>query len=162
MIETTDWVARWLAIIAIVVGLVSPTITWRIWRRSGSKIRAKLRLDTPGHNRLEDRIKAEVQVMGTQAATIKKVILFQKKRTAVVQGQQQFEWVQLCEMKPEDGSSLPQAVEPTAYLTCSIEMQALGAIIGWDKTVQLCAYATRGDDKRVHSKLLSVKVPTAP
>lgn len=157
---TTDWLARGLGIAGILVGLVSPTVTYFIWRRSGSRLKVTLRQVDLTSNRLEDVVRIEVRVQGSQAAMIRRIDLGQRVPTIVIQGNQKYETEWFIEAHPTDGGEpLGRLVAPTDLVTADVPIADIAARTGWDRRVFVQARATRGDGLAKVSKVVTVTLP---
>lgn len=162
MVGEADWWARGLALAAIAVGLIAPTVTLVIWNRR-SRLKVTITHVTPTQNRLEDVIRIEVQGHGSQPAVVRRIELGQRVPTIVQGGNQQYGVKSFTDAQPTDGKgALDRTVSPTDYVTADVPITKVGWACNWPQRVQLQAMATRGDGKAAKSKLLTVTLPKKP
>jgi hypothetical protein len=149
-----------LAIGGIVVGLVSPIVTFEVWRRSGSRIKVSLEAVELNANRLMDVVRVEVRAFGAQPIGVRRLELGSLSWASLSTVGSSGERTGSRIWSPTDGlGPLRRTITPTGYLTSDVPIMDLAVRCGMDAEPLLLARAVRGDGEAQTSKVVAVRTP---
>lgn len=150
-----------ISAISLGVSLLSVLVNVIIWKRSGHRLKVKLRRVEHAHDRLKDALQVEVTNIGRQTAVVRGVSLGKAEKIGQTpKGSPVYMTVETMPLFEDGAERLELA--PSDFKTYEVSMERIVDEWGADEWMRLRGIAERGDGKNIWSGELKVKTPGRP